>query len=404
MTPAAETSRYTAVAITLHWVIALAIIGLIPVGWYMGDLPDGAPGQEMLYQMHKSIGITVLILTIARIGWRLANPAPPLPEGMAPLEKTASHLVHWVFYGLMILMPLSGWVYVSTAYEFQVPTVLFGLVSWPHLPFMGALQNETGHGVAEFVHSKLAWVAIAMIVLHVAGAVKHEITDEDGVLKRMIPGLFGRSAPPQAPSRGALSAFGAAALVFSLVAGAPLVASAANGSATLISTGEVAANWVVDYEASEIGFSGDHDGSEYSGTFGEWSADIAFDPDEVSAARAEVAVDTGSSRTGNKLYDDSLKSAEWFNVSGFPTASVVLTDFAETETGYTATAALTIKEQTMEAPFAFTLEIVDGRATMDGEAVFGRTPLDLGLQSDPGADWVGEEINVSVHVEASRID
>lgn len=400
----AESSRYTAVAIALHWAIALAIIGMIPAGWYMGDLPDGAPGQEMLYQLHKSIGITVLILTIARIGWRIANPAPPLPEGMAPLEKTASHLVHWAFYGLMLAMPLSGWIYVSTAYEFQIPTVLFGLVSWPHLPFMGALQNETGHGVVEFIHSKLAWVAIAMIVLHVGGALKHEITDEDGVLKRMIPRLFGRAAPPQAPSRGAISAFGAALMAFAVVAGAPIVASAAGGSADLASTGEVSANWTVDYEASEVSFSGDHDGSEFTGTFGDWSADIAFDADDVSAARAEVGVDTGSARTGNKLYDDSLKSAEWFNVSGFPAATVMLSDFVATETGYTATAALTIKEQTMEAPFAFTLDIDGDMATMDGEAVFGRTPLDLGLESDPGADWVGEDVTVAVHVEASRIN
>ncbi|MEO1101449.1 MAG: cytochrome b/b6 domain-containing protein [Pseudomonadota bacterium] len=404
MTTPAESSRYTAVAIALHWAIALAIIGMIPAGWYMGDLPDGAPGQEMLYQLHKSIGITVLILTIARIGWRLANPAPPLPEDMPALEKTASHLVHWAFYGLMLLMPLSGWVYVSTAYEFQVPTVIFGLVSWPHLPFMSGLQNETGHGIAEFVHSKLAWVAIAMIVLHVGGALKHEIMDEDGVLKRMIPRLFGRAAPPQAPARGAVSAFGAAFLAFAIVAGAPIVASAASGGADLASTGEVAANWAVDYEASEISFSGDHDGSAFTGTFRDWSADIAFDAEDVSAARAEVAVDTGSARTGNKLYDDSLKSAEWFNVSGFPAATVVLSDFAVTETGYTAIAALTIKEQTMEAPFAFTLDIEGDTASMDGEAVFGRTPLDLGLESDPGADWVGEDVTVAVHVEASRIN
>ena len=162
MTAPAASSRYTAVAVALHWVIALAIISLVPMGWYMGDLPDGAPGQEMLYQLHKSIGVTVLILTIARIGWRIANPPPPLPADMAPLEKTASHLVHMVFYALMLLMPLSGWVYVSSSYEFQVPTVLFGLISWPHLPFMDALKNETGHGAAEFIHSKLAWVGVAI--------------------------------------------------------------------------------------------------------------------------------------------------------------------------------------------------------------------------------------------------
>ncbi|MGB3627711.1 MAG: cytochrome b/b6 domain-containing protein, partial [Henriciella sp.] len=92
-----QSSRYSVVAIALHWAIAFAIIGMIFLGWNM-------EGSEDLYQLHKSIGITILILTIARIIWRLINPVPPLPAEMKPIEKTASHLVHWSFYGLMFLM------------------------------------------------------------------------------------------------------------------------------------------------------------------------------------------------------------------------------------------------------------------------------------------------------------
>lgn len=404
MTSPAETTRYTSVAIALHWVIAIAMAGLVGVGWYMSDLPDGAPGQQMLYQMHKSVGITVLLLTVARIGWRWMNPPPSLPDGMAPLEKTASHLVHLGFYGLMLALPLTGWLVASTSYEFQVPTVLFGLVSWPHLPFVEGLKNETGHGVAEFLHSKLAWVGIGLIVLHVAGAVKHEFSDEDGVLKRMIPGLFGKTSGPRAPGRGAATAFGAAAIVFALVAGTPLVANAVGGDADLTSSGAIDANWAVDYDASEIRFSGIHDGNEFSGVFEDWSSAIAYDPDAFETAAAEVTVDMGSAVTGTKLYDDSLDAAEWFNTSGFPSASVVMSDFVQAPEGYQATATLTLKEATVSAPFAF-LVVIDGEeAEMTGSTTFSRAALDLGQQSDAGADWVSDEIKVDVTVKASRLN
>ena len=120
----ASSERYSSVAITLHWVIALAIIGMILGGWYMTDLPDGAPGQYFLYQMHKSIGITILMLSVARIIWRAMNPPPALPDDMNGLEKTASHLVHLGFYGLMIALPLTGWPSSS------VPMAVMVLTSW----------------------------------------------------------------------------------------------------------------------------------------------------------------------------------------------------------------------------------------------------------------------------------
>ena len=116
-----ETSRYSAVAIALHWAIALGILGMIWLGWNMDN-------NESLFQLHKSIGITILMLTIARIVWRVMNPVPPLPAEMKGWEKTLSSAVHYAFYGLMILMPLTGWLVVSTSYEFDIATVIFGTI------------------------------------------------------------------------------------------------------------------------------------------------------------------------------------------------------------------------------------------------------------------------------------
>lgn len=395
--------RYTGVAIALHWAIALAIIGMIALGWFMGDLPDSDPRKQDLYQLHKSVGITILVLTLARIAWRVMNPPPALPTGMAGWEQKLSHGVHVGFYALMILMPLSGWLYVSTAHEFDVATVLFGMLSWPDIPFVGFLANETGHAVVEFIHSKLAWAAIILLAMHVGGALKHDILDEEGVLKRMIPGLFGRTGPPASPARGFIPAFGGALGVFAIVACAPMLTSGGGSGAAVNSAAPLdGANWEVVPDESEIIFSGTHEGNPFEGRFENWSASIAFDPARLDESEVSVEVRTGSAVTGTKLYDDTLRQGEWFAVSDFPVARVSLGEFRETEAGYGATASVTIKEATQTVPFEFTLDIEEGRARMEGGTVLLRDSLDLGQQSDPDANWVSDKIEVDVRVEAVR--
>jgi cytochrome b561 len=273
----ARDHRYTSVAIVLHWVIALAILGMIGLGWYMGDLPNDNPAKEGLYQLHKSIGITILLLTIARILWRVMNPPPEDAEGLTGWEKRLSHWVHVGFYVLMLAMPLSGWLLVSISYDFKIPTVLYGTVSWPDLPFVSWLANDIGHVVVENIHSKLAYVAFALLALHVAGAVKHEIGGEEGVLKRMLPGLFGKTAGPRAPSRGALTAFGSALALFAVVAAIPALAQGGGPKADLTAGGEATdLNWELDENAENtLAFSGLYESATYDGTFGDWNARIA---------------------------------------------------------------------------------------------------------------------------------
>ncbi|GAB5459149.1 MAG: YceI family protein [Henriciella sp.] len=403
--PSLQNERYTTVAITLHWIIAVAIIGMVFGGWYMSDLPDGAPGQYFLYQMHKSIGITILLLTIARIIWRVMNPPPPLPEDMKPLEKTASHLVHLGFYGIMILLPLTGWLYSSVSVKLDVPTVLYGLVSWPDVPFVDGLKTQTASGAVNFIHSKLAWVTLGLLALHVAGAIKHEISAEEGVLKRMIPGLFGKTEKPQAPGRGALTAFGAAGAVFALVAGGPMLAGGLASGGNVQTDAAFTPNWAVDYDQSSIAFSGTHDGNPFSGSFTNWDAAIQFDPAKPEDALVKVTVNTGSAIASDKLYTDSLKSAEWFDITTYPTAQVEILDISgSSDTGYTSTAQLTLKDLSVETAFSFTLEITGDEATMTGKATFQRQPLNLGQTSDPDADWVSEDVAVEVIVKASRTE
>lgn len=399
-----SSERYSSVAITLHWLIAVAIVGMIFGGMYMTGLEDGAPGQYVLFQLHKSVGITILLLTIARIIWRVMNPPPPLPAEMNGLEKTASHLVHLGFYGMMILLPLTGWLYTSIGFELDVPTVLFGVISWPDLPFVEALRTEAASDAVETTHDVLAKLTLALLALHVAGALKHEFSSEQGVLKRMIPGILGKTDKPQTPSRGALTAFGSALGALIVVAGAvPLFGAISGSGGAVAADNGVAPNWVVKAEASSISFSGIHDGNVYSGSFGNWDAAIKFEPDAPSAAQVNVTVAMTSADASQKLYADSLPAPEWFNTAAFPTATVEVVDISSNGDGtYASTARLTLKGQTVETSFPFTLTIDGDTAKMSGEAVFQRKPLDLGQSSDPNGDWVGEDVQVDVVVEASR--
>ena len=402
----ASPQRYTTVAIALHWAIAVSIIGMIFGGWYMTDLPDGAPGQYFLFQLHKSLGITILLLTVTRILWRVMNPPPALPDDMEGYEKTLSHLVHMGFYALMIILPLTGWLYSSVSVKLDVPTVLYGVLSWPDVPFVEGLKTEAASGAVNQAHGLLAWVALALLGLHVAGAIKHEIGSEGSVLKRMVPGLSGADSGPKPEGRGALIAFGSALGLLIVVTGATPIVTALSGAKQAVSVeASFEPNWTVDYELSSISFSGTHDGSPYSGAFGNWDAAIQFDSDSLETAEARVTVSTGSAEASQKLYTDSLKSPEWFNVAAFPSANVEILDIKDQGDGtYASTARLTLNELTVDATFPFSLEIDGDTARMTGTAIFQRKALNLGQASDPGADWVAEDVTVDVIVEATRLN
>lgn len=380
--------------------MAFLLLFMIWLGWNMDD-------NEVRYQLHKSVGITLLFLTLVRIAWRLLNPPPPLPDDMKPYERLLSHSVHIGFYTLMVIIPLAGWLLVSIS-PFQISTVLYGTLDWPHLPFTSGLRqgNELLHTVVANVHSKGAWVMIGLLGLHVAGAVKHELGGEEGVVKRMLPGLFGKTAPPSPPARGALVAFGSSLLLFGVIAAAPVIGSGNHSSAGSAS-GSVNAqgNWAVDYAASVIGFSGVYDGKPFSGTFQNWQADVTFYPENLAASSVAVTVDTGTAATGTRLYDSTLREAEWFNTAAFPQAAVSLADFEQIAPDqYSATATMTLKGKEVSAPLSFTLLIEGDQAALDGQAVFSRKALDLGQSSDPGSSWVSDEIMVTVTGTATRIN
>ncbi|MDE1914475.1 MAG: cytochrome b [Sphingomonadales bacterium] len=168
--------RYSGVARALHWTIALLIVINIPLGLLHDALAHTLPAIPL----HKAIGITVLALSLVRIVWRLAHPAPTLPDGMPGWEKTAAHGLHLLFYGLMLVLPLTGWAMISAG---DKPFTWFGLFSIPKLAVSkGSVVLSLSHAL----HGPLGIIFGVLILLHVGAALRHHFVLRDDVLRRML--------------------------------------------------------------------------------------------------------------------------------------------------------------------------------------------------------------------------
>lgn len=174
-----QVTRYSPLSKTFHWVIAFVIIGMLSVGFFLDDIPDQF--QSTAYMLHKSIGLTILLLMLLRFILIQIKGKPPLPNTVHHWEKIVSRFVQYSFYLLLILMPFSGWI-MSVAAD-RTP-VFFGLF---RVPLPGISPNKS---LAEFMvesHEIIAWIITALITLHIAGALKHHFIDKDNVLRSMLP-------------------------------------------------------------------------------------------------------------------------------------------------------------------------------------------------------------------------
>lgn len=176
MNPVASTSGYTRTAIVLHWLLALAILATFVLGLYMHELPV-SPRRLKLYNYHKWAGIVILALSALRLLWRLSHRPPP-DAPMPAWQARAAHTAHALLYLLFFAVPLSGWAYSSAA---GYPVVVFGLLPLPDFVGPDKALAETLKGV-----HKLFTLSLAMLVIvHVLGALKHQLIDRDGLLARM---------------------------------------------------------------------------------------------------------------------------------------------------------------------------------------------------------------------------
>lgn len=408
--------RYSRGAILLHWIIAGALALVLAIGFGM---PRDASGFA-LFQFHKSLGITILVLTLVRIGWRLAHrPPAPVERGFNGFLAGA---VHFGLYAFMILAPLTGWALVSTS-PIQVPTVLFGLVPLPHLPLDAALAENF-----ENAHELMAWIGLALFALHVAGAMKHHLLVRDGVLVRMSPG---------GSARAGMVLFGAVLLVgavtFFILPGhedgpEPVEQEVSADAADVGSADDLAAleepeaaeeateeaeeaveaeeaagpppSWSIQPGGS-LRFVADNAGTAMRGSFRRWDGSITMDPDNPAGADIRIEIDLGSATLGDATQDTMLAGGDFFGISANPTATFRSTNVTRTGAGsFRANGTLSLKGASRSQAITFTLSGNGATRAVSGSASVDRTAFGVGTGEN--AAGLAPSVRVEFAFDATR--
>lgn len=415
-------ARYSLGAIVLHWLIAAALAFQI----VFADSLEGPRGPDLFarFQLHKSVGITILLLSVLRLGWRLGAPRPAAVPG-PKWAMTLSGLVHAGFYVVMIGAPLTGWILVSTS-EIRVDTLLFGSVAWPHLPVPHWLGEPS-----EEIHEILPKVGIALFVLHVAGALRHQYLLGTPILARMLPGghgkavgavllaaaiilggvLLGKIADP----RGAQAATETPAPVDEPVAAtAPVTEPLAAKEPT--AEEPALEEPVKTEEASEprkwsqtpggrLGFTAQWNGEPVNGSFGTWSSTILFSPDALDASNIEVSIDLASVDTGDSQRDGTLTDSDFFDTARFAKASYRATRFSALGgERYRADGTLTLRGTSRPVPLTFTLIINGNTARARGTATIDRTSFGVGQGDFAGTAEIAGPVTISFDFKAIARD
>ena len=167
----------------LHWIVAGLVLAMLPLGFAMVWLVSTLGTKFALYQLHKSLGVLVWALVLARLAWRWLNPLVPVPPAdLEPWERVAAKLTHGGLYLLLLVLPVTGWIMASTS-PLGLPTLVFGLFTLPN----GFGPDAALEGAMKLVHGGLALLVALLLALHVGAALHHHFVRRDGVLARMLP-------------------------------------------------------------------------------------------------------------------------------------------------------------------------------------------------------------------------
>jgi cytochrome b561 len=186
--------KYSPTNQILHWVTALCMFAILPLAWVMTNAKEGTPFSSALFNWHKTLGGIVLLVTAARIVWRFRDPPPSYPTAVAEWDRLLAHTVYWLFFAVMIWMPVTG--FLTSTYGGHA-TRLFNVIPTPLLlPHDKDLSDLFGT-----LHSLGQWAVYALIGLHLCAVAFHLIWKRDGVLGRMLPENAAEPGPRGAPDR-----------------------------------------------------------------------------------------------------------------------------------------------------------------------------------------------------------
>ena len=398
MSLANSTQSFGSVTKTFHWLTALLILTAIPLGWFANQLPydttEEVARKAFFFSLHKTVGIATFFVGAARIVWACtqAKPTPLHPDRKA--ETWLADLVHWLLYGSLVLVPLTGWIHHAASEGFAP-------IWWPfgqNLPLVP--KDEAVSAMFAGLHIVTKWVLIGAIGLHVTGALKHHLFDRDGTLRRMLPG--DDAVPSVQVDRRARSPVAAALALWLVAIGIGGVTGAYDSHATVAPTAATleAANADWDVQDGTLKIIVRQLGSTVEGSFSDWTAAIAFEPrDEVGpVGTVDVIVSIGSLTLGSVTAQ--ALGTEFFDVATFSTARF-RAEIVRTADGYVAQGPLTIRDQSMPVTLPFTIDFVDGSATATGRLDVNRLDFQIG-QTFPDESAVGFTVGVTFALTARR--
>ncbi|MGR3542423.1 MAG: cytochrome b/b6 domain-containing protein [Hasllibacter sp.] len=401
--------RYGAVEKAFHWTLAALIVGQLVSGNVANRLAhaegvlSGADAEAvaraaLAFSLHKTTGVLVFVLAVARIAWTLATPRPAPLHPERRLETFAARTVHLLLYGSLALVPLTGWISHAAASGFAP-------IWWPlgqDLPLVP--ESPRVEHLFGSLHIVFLRVLFAAFLLHVAGALKHRLIDRDVTLQRMTPGQ--PEVPPLPPHRHRGGPVLAALAVWAAAigGGAALGLYGSDEVAAAPALEAVASDWTVT--EGTLGLTVTNFGNAVEGAFGDWQAAIAFD-EGTGTGEVTVTIATGSVTLGGVT--SQARGPDFFDVPGFPTATFAATiapaDGASLPGGAPAThvaeGTLTLRGAEVPVTMPVVLEIADGVAAMRGAATLDRRDFGIGA-AYADESTVGFPVEVEVALTAER--
>ena len=380
------TQTYGTVTKTFHWLTALLILTIVPLGVIANDLPYETNEQlafkAQLFSLHKTLGVIVFAVALARILWALrqTKPAPLHPERKA--ETWLAETVHWLLYISLVAVPLTGWIH-HAATEGFAPILLPISQDLPLVPNDEAIAKLFGG-----LHWLWSKILVGSILLHIAGALKHQFVDKDATLRRM---WFGKTeAAGHGSHAGARTAPIAAVALYLALTGAGAATGLYTAPTTVerIELAQVSSEWTVT--EGTIGLTITQFGNAVTGGFEDWTSAISFNENATGVmGSVETTIAVGSLSLGSVT--GQALDADFFNAPTFPTA-VFTADILADGDNYVADGTLTIKDiaSPLTLPFALTLD--GDTATMSGSTTIDRRTFAIG-------DSMNDESNLAFPVQ-----
>ena len=391
--------RYGGITKTFHWLTALLILTLIPLGWIANELPYDTDAElarkAWLFSLHKTLGVTSFFVALLRILWAMSQPKPGLLHPDRKLESFAAELVHWLLYGALVIVPLSGWISHAAAQGFAP-------IWWPfgqNLPLVP--KSVAVEGFFTGVHEVVTKVLILSLLLHVAGAVKHHVIDRDATLRRMLPGrpalpAIARQHYSLAPAIAAAAIWILAVLAGGFLEGADH--AEAEGLTNAATLEEVASDWQV--EDGTLAITVRQFGSEVQGQFADWTAAITFDETiPIGDAGKVTATVLIPSLTLGSVTQQAL-GPDFFDAQNHATA-VYDAVIRHGSDGYEAHGTLTIRGQSMPLILPLGLTVSGDSAELRALVTIDRRDFGIGANVTDEAS-LANDVTVTIDLTATR--